>query len=79
LCTGWKPILVGIISGAIATFFAASAVARVFKGTPAQGDPADPVAYLAVAAVLGMAATIAMLAPCCRANSAEPARALRAE
>jgi ABC-type lipoprotein release transport system permease subunit len=79
LWTGWKPILVGICSGTIATLFAAAAVARIFKGTPAQIDPLDPIAYLAVAAVLGTAATIAMLAPCYRAKSAEPALALRAE
>ena len=79
LWTGWKPIAAGLAAGTIGTLVAAPSVARVFRGTPAQLDPFDAASYLAVAIVLAIAGTVAMIGPCLRANSVEPARALRSD
>ena len=76
LWTGWKPIAAGLAGGTVATLIAAPAVARVFVNTPAQFDPFDPVAYLVVAFVLSATGTLAMVGPCRRATSTDPARAL---
>jgi predicted lysophospholipase L1 biosynthesis ABC-type transport system permease subunit len=79
LWTGWKPIAVGLGTGTIVAAIAAHAVARLFRGTPAEIDPSDPRAYINVALMLASAGTAAMIAPCRRAVSAEPAHALRAD
>ena len=76
LWTGWKPIAGGLAAGIAGTLLVAPAVARFFRGTPAQFDPFDPIAYGLVAALLVAAGTLAMLGPCRRAASSEPAAAL---
>jgi ABC-type lipoprotein release transport system permease subunit len=76
LWTGWRPIGAGLVAGMLATATIAPAVARMFKDTPVQIDPFDAVAYLGVAIVLATAGTAAMMGPCYRANSTEPAQAL---
>ena len=76
LWTGWRPIAAGLMAGTVAALIAASAVARIFKNTPAQIDPFDPVAYTLVAFLLASTGTLAMVGPCRRATSTDPARAL---
>ena len=76
LWTGWRPIAIGLVIGHVAALIAASVVARIFKNTPAQIDLFDPVAYALVALLLASMGTLAMVGPCRRAVSTDPARAL---
>jgi ABC-type lipoprotein release transport system permease subunit len=76
LWTGWRPIAAGLMAGTVAALIAASAVARIFKNTPAQIDPFDPVAYALVAFLLASTGTLAMVGPYRRATSTHPAQAL---
>jgi len=79
LWTGGKPIAAGLAAGTAATLIVAPVVAKLFRNTPAQIDPFDVTAYVAVALTLAAAGLCAMAAPCRRANSAEPARALHCD
>lgn len=76
LWTGWKPLATGLTAGTVATLVVAPGVARIFRNTPAQFDPFDPVAYMIVAVVLAATGTLAMVGPCRSATSTDPARAL---
>jgi putative ABC transport system permease protein len=76
LWTGLKPIGAGVMAGTAMALVAAAAVAHIFRNTPAEIDPFDVVAYVAVGVVLSTAGLAAMAGPCVRANSTEPAQAL---
>jgi len=76
LWTGWRPISAGLAAGTLATVTIAPPVAGMFRNTPAQIDPWDPVAYLGMAMVLAVAGSAAMIGPCRRANSTDATDAL---
>jgi predicted permease len=79
LWTGVKPIAAGLAIGTIASLTVAPIVARFFQNTPAHIDPFDATVYVGVGVTLATAGLAAMAAPCRRANSAEPARALHCD
>ena len=67
--------LIGIVCGR----GAAAALARLLRGLRYQIDPADPVTFAAVAALVLIVATIAALVPARRAMRVDPMIALRHE
>jgi predicted permease len=79
LSDGTKPIASGVAAGAVLALLASQALTRIFRYTPVQIDPRDPVAYTVVVILLTLTAVAAMVGPARRAASAEPAEALRQE
>jgi predicted permease len=65
----------GLVAGLALSAFAAVALRRLLFGL----SPADPVSYLTVAMLLGVAAFVATVVPVLRSMRTDPAEALRAE
>lgn len=79
LASGARAIAWGIAAGIAMAVLAAQAVAIVLRHAPVSIHPTDPIAFIAVAAALGIVAIAAMLRPAWRAAAADPMRALRDE
>jgi predicted permease len=79
LSDGTKPIATGVAAGLGLALPASQALTRIFRSTPVQLDPRDPVAYTVVVILLTLTAVAAMVGPARRAASAEPCEALRQE
>jgi ABC-type lipoprotein release transport system permease subunit len=70
-----RSLIGGFALGVLLSLMAVPSLRHVLYGL----DPFDPVAYLEVAGVLGVAAGLATWVPVRRATSVDPARTLRAE
>ncbi len=79
LTSGAKAIAWGMGVGILFAFLAAQAVATVLRHAPVSIQPKDPLAFFAVATLLGLIAFAAMLRPAWRAAAADPMDALRNE
>jgi ABC-type antimicrobial peptide transport system permease subunit len=79
LVSGARPIAWGIVVGSALALAAAQAIATPLRRSPVPIQPSGPIAFGAVAALLGLAAGAAMLRPAWRAAAADPVRALREE
>ena len=79
LASGARAIAWGIAAGIAMALAAAQTVAIVLRRAPVAIHPADPIAFVAVAAALALVAIAAMLRPAWRAAAADPMRALRDE
>jgi predicted permease len=66
-------VAIGVVIGAVAARVASTQVAPFLYGT----QPADPVVYVAAAALLGIVALVAGLVPAWRAARVDPIEALR--
>ena len=77
LTSSVKPVAVGVAIGIVVAAFASQALAQVFRNAPVAIDSRDPLAYLAVTALLAVVAVAAMLRPAWRAAAADPIHALR--
>ncbi len=75
LIEGMRPALVGLGIGLCGALALGSVLSKLIFGV----KPADPVTFLAVAAVLGLVALCASLVPAWRATRVDPIRALREE
>ena len=72
----------GLVLSAIGTacgLTAAFALTRLMKSLLFDVSPADPLTYVAVSAVLVLAAALASYLPARKATTVDPAEALRAE
>jgi putative ABC transport system permease protein len=72
---GMKPTLLGAAIGTIA----ALALGRLVASLIFQVKPADPLTFIAVAAVLAVIALLACIIPAYRASKVDPVIALRNE
>jgi putative ABC transport system permease protein len=72
---GMRPVLAGMAAG----LAGALAISRLLSGLLFEVSPADPSTYVAVAAVLALAAVAACTLPARRALRADPLQALREE
>jgi putative ABC transport system permease protein len=79
LFAGGKPVLQGLLVGLWLSAAVAAALGRSVKDSPLRLDTANPLLYVAAAALLGSAALIAMIAPARRGAKADPLTALRCE
>jgi len=79
LSTGMRPVAAGVGTGFVLLVPAAFALSRAFERTPVPLRAADPLPYLAVAAVLALAALAAMIVPARQAAAVEPSVSLRSE
>jgi predicted permease len=75
LSQGVRVALAGIIVG----LFAAFAITRLLRGLLYQVSPGDPIAFIAMPALLLAITLVASYLPARRAGRIDPARALRAE
>ncbi len=75
LTMGGRLVLVGLVIGVAASF----ASTRLLRSQLFGVQPADPIAYAAVAVVLGLVALVACYIPARRAASVDPLVALRLE
>lgn len=73
------PVLWGLACGLLLAAAAARALVRMMQETPIALNARDPLTYVAVAAVLAVAALSAMLGPALRAARSDPLHALRQE
>ena len=69
------PVVMGIVVG----LAGAIAVGRAMRGLLFNVEPADPMTFIAMPALLGAVALLACIVPARRALDVEPANALRAE
>jgi putative ABC transport system permease protein len=72
---GMKIAAIGLLVGMVAAFLAARAMTGLLFGV----RPSDPLTYLVIAAVLGLAALAACYFPARRATAVDPLVALRHE
>jgi predicted permease len=79
LFAGGKPVLQGLLVGLWLSAAVAAALGQSVKGSPLRLDTANPLLYVAAAALLASAALIAMIAPARRGAKADPLTALRCE
>jgi predicted permease len=77
--SGTRPILAGLAGGFVLVIPAAIALSRVFARTPVPLHAGDPLPYLAVGAMLGLAALLTMIVPARRAAAVSPSISLRSE
>jgi predicted permease len=77
LWSGAKPILAGLVVGGVSAMACGRVMARVLQVTPFALEAGHPQVYIAVAVLLLVSATFAMLGPSFRAANADPIRALR--
>jgi putative ABC transport system permease protein len=70
-----KPVIAGIVTGAVAALF----LTRVSKALLFRVSPTDPAIFVAVTAILGLAALAAAVVPSLRAARVDPATTLREE
>jgi predicted permease len=79
LVSGAGPVAWGIAIGAPLALLGTQAASTVLRHAPISIQPRDPITFLGVACVLGLAGMAAMLRPAWRAATADPVRALREE
>jgi predicted permease len=72
---GMRLALIGLLLGSVTAFFAARAMTTLLFGI----RPSDPLTYIGIAVVLGLAALAACYIPARRATSVDPMVALRYE
>ena len=77
LRSGIRPILIGLGVGSVLTAAGVIGLVQALRETPMAVDAADPIVYLAVAALLVGVALGAMFGPALRAARADPVSALR--
>jgi ABC-type antimicrobial peptide transport system permease subunit len=69
------PVLSGLAAGLVGTYYAT----RLIRSFLFETTPHDPATFVAVVALLGLAASLAAWLPARRAASVDPISALRAE
>jgi hypothetical protein len=79
LFAGGKPVLQGLLVGLWLSAAVAAALGQSVKGSPLRLDTANPLLYVAAAALLASAALLAMIAPARRGAKADPLTALRCD
>jgi putative ABC transport system permease protein len=79
LVAGGKPVLHGLIAGLWLSVITAAGLRQSVEGSPLRLDTTNPLLYVAAAALLGIAALVAMIAPARRGAKADPLESLRCE
>jgi ABC-type antimicrobial peptide transport system permease subunit len=72
---GSIPIVIGVVAGLAGAF----AVGRAMRGLLFNVEPADPITFIAMPALLAAGALMGCVVPARRALAVDPANALRAE
>jgi putative ABC transport system permease protein len=72
---GSIPIVIGVVAGLAGAF----AVGRAMRGLLFNVEPADPITFIAMPALLAAVALMGCVVPARRALAVDPANALRAE
>ena len=75
LVQGMMPVIIGVCAGALASFFATRAMAKMIFGL----KPDDPATFLGIAALFFLVALVSCSIPARRATSIDPMKALRTE